>query len=135
VLSCFMQGFELNDAMANFLALGDAARLYDRVLGFWQSCREILPLSVFELRYEALVAEPEAAIRPLIGFLGLDWDARILDHQRTAAERGIISTPSYNQVTQRLYGGASGRWLRYREQLTPILPILEPWAERLGYPR
>jgi tetratricopeptide (TPR) repeat protein len=133
VLSCFMQGFELNDAMANFLSLDDAARLYDRVLGFWRRCRQVLPLRVFELRYEDLVAEPEAAIRPLIHFLGLDWDERVLDHQRTAAERGVISTPSYNQVTQRLYGEASGRWRRYREQLAPALPILEPWAERLGY--
>ena len=128
-----MQGFELNDAMANFLVFDDAAKLNDRVLDFWQRCRQVLPLRVFELRYEDLVAEPEAAIRPLIHFLGLSWDARVLEHQRTAAERGIISTPSYNQVTQPLYGGASGRWRRYREQLAPVLPILKPWAERFGY--
>lgn len=133
VLSCYMQGFEINAAMANFLDLGDAARLYDLVLGFWQRCRETLPLETFELRYEDLVADPEGAMRPLIAFLGLDWEDAILDHRRTAAGRGTISTPSYNQVTRPLYREASGRWQRYREQLAPVLPILEPWAARLGY--
>ncbi len=134
VLSCFMQGFEMNDAMANFLALDDAARLYDLVLGFWQRSRDVLPLSVFELRYEELVAAPEPVMRPLIDFLGLGWDPAILEHQATAAARGLISTPSYNQVTRRLYREASGRWRRYREPLAPVLPMLEPWARRLGYP-
>lgn len=133
VLSCFMQGFEMNDAMANFLELGDAARLYDLVLTFWQRSRDALPLNLFELRYEELVAAPEAAMRPLAGFLGLDWDPAILDHQATAAARGPISTPSYNQVTRNLYREASGRWRRYRDQLAPVLPMLEAWAGRLGY--
>ena len=133
-LSGFMQGFEMNAAMANFLDLGDTASLYDLVMGYWQRCREILPLNVFELRYESLVADPESALHPLIAFLGLDWHDSLLDHRRTAAARGTISTPSYNQVTQKLYGDASGRWRRYRTQLEPVLPILLPWSERLGYP-
>jgi hypothetical protein len=133
-LSGFMQGFEMNAAMANFLDLGDTATLYDLVMGYWQRCRETLPLDVFELRYESLVADPESALRPLIAFLGLDWHDSLLDHRRTAAARGTISTPSYNQVTQKLYGDASGRWRRYRTQLEPVLPILLPWSERLGYP-
>ena len=132
-LSCFMQGFELNDAMANFLDLRDTAALYDRVMSFWESCRQIFPLRVCELRYETLVADPEAALRPLLACLDLAWDARVLDHRRTAADRGIISTPSYNQVTRRIYGGASGRWRRYRKQLAPVLPVLLPWVGRLGY--
>jgi hypothetical protein len=28
---------------------------------------------------------------------------------------------------------ASGRWKRYEKQLEPVLPVLLPWAERLGY--
>jgi tetratricopeptide (TPR) repeat protein len=132
-LSCFMQGFEVNDAMANFLDIETTARLYDLVLTFWERCRQGLPLRVHKLRYEALLADAEAELRPLIEFLGLPWDANVLDHRRAASERGLISTPSYNQVTQGLYDHAVGRWTRYREQLDPVLPILEPWAARLGY--
>ncbi|MBV9930200.1 MAG: sulfotransferase [Alphaproteobacteria bacterium] len=133
VLSGFMQAFEPNDAMANFLALDDAAALYDLVFAFWEKCRAGLPLAVHTLRYEALIAQPETEMRALIGFLGLDWDERLLDHRRTAAARGTIVTPSYGQVTQPLYARAAGRWERYRAQLRDVLPILCPWAERHGY--
>jgi len=133
VLSCFMQNFDLNDAMANFLDLGDAAELYDLVLGFWTRCRAMLPLDVHVLRYEALVADKEKEMRALIAFLGLEWDEKVLDNQATAIRRGPIATPSYAQVVQPIYDKASGRWLRYREQMAPVLPVLLPWAERLGY--
>jgi Flp pilus assembly protein TadD len=133
VLSCFMQNFDLNDAMANFLDLGDAARLYDLVLAFWTRAREILPLDVHAVRYEALVADKEAEMRALTGFLGLPWDEALLDHQGTALRRGPIVTPSYAQVVQPIYRRAAGRWQRYRDQLAPILPILAPWAELMGY--
>jgi hypothetical protein len=132
-LSCFMQDFEINDAMANFLELGTTARLYDLVLTFWERSRALLPLRVFELRYEELVEDPAPPLRALLDFLGLEWDDRVLDHQQNAASRGVISTPSYNQVTEALYRDSRGRWLRYHAQLAPVLPILLPWAERLGY--
>jgi tetratricopeptide (TPR) repeat protein len=133
VLSCFMQAFEPNDAMANFLDLDDAAALYHQIFTFWEQCRAGLPLNVHSLRYEDLIARPEEEMRALIGFIGLDWDARLLDHRRTAAARGTIVTPSYAQVTQPLYRSASGRWERYRGHMEKVLPILCPWAERLGY--
>jgi tetratricopeptide (TPR) repeat protein len=133
VLSCFMQSFEPNDAMANFLDLGDSARLYDLVLGFWERCRAALPLRVHIVRYEALVEDLEGEARSVLDFLSLPWDPAVLDHGRTARERGTISTPSYSQVIQPLYREASGRWERYRAQMAPVLPILAPWALRLGY--
>jgi len=133
VLSCFIQHFEVNDAMANFLDLGDAARLYDLVLGFWTRCREILPLDVHVLRYEALVADKAGEMRALLAFLGLDWDDAVLDNQATAIRRGPIATPSYAQVAQPIYNRSSGRWHRYRAEMAPFLPTLAPWAERMGY--
>jgi hypothetical protein len=133
VLSCFMQDFVLNPAMANFLTLEDSARLYDLALVFWTRARQILPLHVHTLRYEALVEDKERELRALLAFLGLDWDARVLDNEATAKARGPIATPSYAQVAQPLYTRARGRWERYREQMKPVLPILLPWAKRLGY--
>jgi Flp pilus assembly protein TadD len=133
VLSCFMQNFDVNDAMANFLDLGDSARLYDLVLAFWTKARAMLPLDVHILRYEDLVADKEAEMRALAAFLGLPWDANMLDHQRTAVARGPIVTPSYAQVAQPIYRRSAGRWRRYRDQLAPVLPILAPWAEAMGY--
>jgi len=79
------------------------------------------------------VVDPEAVLRPAIEFLGLDWRAKLLDHRATAKARGRINTPSYNQVIQPLNRAPSGRWRRYKKQLEPVLPVLLPWAKRLGY--
>jgi hypothetical protein len=133
VLSCFMTNFRLNDAVANFLDLEDAARLYDGMLAFWEKCRAVFPLQVHDFRYEAMVADREAELRPLLTFLGLPWEEALLDHQATAAKRGYVSTPSYAQVTEKVYSRAAGRWERYRAEMAPVLPILARWAERLDY--
>lgn len=133
VLSCYMQNFKVNQAMASFLDLENAARFYDAAMDYWMRCRNLFDLNVHELRYESLVADMESELRPLIDFLGLEWDDRILDHRRTAGDRGVIRTPSYNQVTEKIYARARGRWERYRNHMRPVEPILAPWAERFGY--
>jgi Flp pilus assembly protein TadD len=133
VLSGFMQSFVMNDAMACFLAIQDAADLYDAVMDVFARSRNLLPLNLHTLVYEELVSDPEAALRPLVEFLGFEWDDRMLDHRATARERGAIITPSYDQVVQPLNKKPSGRWRRYEKQLESVLPLLLPWAARLGY--
>ena len=129
VLSGYMQPI----GMVNFSDIRDAADYYDAMMRIWTAARETMDLNVHTVVYEELVRDPEAVLRPLIAFLGLDWDEAILDHRRTARARGTIVTPSYDQVTEPISTRASGRWKRYREQLEPVLPVLLPWAERLGY--
>jgi tetratricopeptide (TPR) repeat protein len=133
VLSGFMQSFTLNDAMGCFLKIDTAADLYDAAMTVFTNSREALPLNVHDLVYEQLIDDPQSTLRPLIEFLGLDWRSELLDHQRTAAGRGVIDTPSYDQVSRPLTRAPSGRWKRYEQDLEPVLPILLPWAERLGY--
>ena len=133
VLSCFMQNFKPTEAMASFLDLANASRTYDRIFAYWEKCMTIFPLDVHTLRYEAMVDDVEAATRPLFEFLGLEWEEQALDHRRTAANRGFIRTPSYAQVTEKVYSSASGRWLRYRKYMEEVLPILQPWVARYGY--
>jgi tetratricopeptide (TPR) repeat protein len=133
VLSCFMQNFQVTELMASFLDLENGARMYAQAMSFWKKSREIFPLNVHEVRYEDMVEDLEAELRPLLEFLGLPWDDKILDHQTTAKNRGYIRTPSYAQVTEKIYSRASGRWTRYRKQMEPVLPILEPWVKEFGY--
>ena len=133
VLSGFMQTFILNNSMANFLDLADAADLYDAAMGLFIRSRDELDLPVHTLVYEELVKDPGAVLRPLTEFLGLEWQDKLLDHQATAKGRGLITTASFDQVVQPLNSLPSGRWRRYRKQLEPVLPVLLPWAERLGY--
>lgn len=42
-------------------------------------------------------------------------------------------TPSYNQITQKIYKDARYRWERYREQMAPVLDIMAPYVEKAGY--
>lgn len=133
VLSCFMSNFTLNRAMRHFTSLEDTARLYDAVLMAWTRATDLLPIHRHTVCYERMVEDRETEMREAIGFLGMDWDPGVLDHQGAAARRYYISTASYSQVTEPIYQRASGRWQRYRAQMEPVLPILAPWAEKMGY--
>ena len=133
VLSCFMTRFRLNWGVASFLSLEDAALTYDRVMSLWTAARERLPLKVHEVRYERLVAEPEAVLRDVARFAGIAFDSVMLDHRGTARGRGMITTPSHAQVVEPIYDRAVDRWRRYRSQLDPVLPLLKPWCERFNY--
>ncbi|MBP6030049.1 MAG: sulfotransferase [Sphingobium sp.] len=133
VLSCYMSNFRLNSAMANFLRLEDAAAFYDLSFRYWEHARAHFPAEARTIVYERLVEDVSAEVRPLFDWLGLAWHDEALDHQRTARNRGLITTASYAQVTEPIYKRASGRWRRYRAHLEPVLPVLRPWAERFGY--
>lgn len=133
VLSCFVSNFRLNNAMSNFIRLDTTAEFYDLTFRAWESARALLPLDVHPIVYEEMVEDPGAVLRPLVESLGLAWNAEMLDHRKTAAARGVITTASYAQVTEPIYRRSVGRWRNYRKQLEPILPVLKPWAEKFGY--
>ena len=133
VLSGFMQSFRLNHAMASFLDLADAADLYDASMMMWTRSRDAVPQAIHTVVYERLIADAGAELRPAVEFLGLEWSDEMLDHQSTAKDRGLITTASFDQVVQPLSSAPSGRWRRYRKHLEPVLPLLMPWAGRLGY--
>jgi len=63
-----------------------------------------------ELKYEEVVARPEAALRSLFEFLGEPWDEAVLRfHANTA--RALANESSAAQVSKPLYTTAAGRWL------------------------
>ena len=133
ILSCFMQDFQLNGAMANFLHLEDAAKFYDTVMRLWRQSVELMPVNYHIARYENLVANFNGETQRLLDFLGLPWEESLLDYQKKARSRKMINTPSYNQVSEPIYSRAVYRWQRYEVFLAPILPIIDPWVEYFGY--
>ena len=133
VLSCFMANFTLNHAMRSFTDLQEAALTYDAAFRAWHRAVELFAPSAHAVRYERLVEDPRAELQPLVEWLGLGWDERLLSHEETARTRSRVRTASYAQIGEKLYTRARGRWQRYRDQLAPVLPILAPWAERMGY--
>lgn len=133
VLSCFITSAQMDANIANFFDFTGTALLYDRVLTYWERCKAALPMHVHTIRYERLIADPETELRQLADFAGLEWTPQLLAHQSNASARAFIGSPSYAQVAEPLYTRAKGRWLRYRAHMSKVLPILAPWAERMGY--
>lgn len=133
VLSCFMANFQLNVAMRSFTSLDEAARTYDAVFSAWHRGKTLFPIDVHAVRYERLVSDPAAELAPLVKWLGEEWHDDLLDHQQTATRRERVRTASYSQIGEQLYTRSRDRWRRYADKMAPVLPILQPWAERMGY--
>jgi len=131
-LSCFMQKFKINDAMANFLDLRTTGLTYEAVMGLWLHYRTCLDASWLEYRYESLVENFDETVTQVLDFIGVGWHEEIADY-RQAAKKRVVITPSYRDVTGPINNRALDRWRRYEQELTPILPLLEPFVDVFGY--
>ncbi len=132
VLSCFMQQFRPNDAMASFFTLAGVTRLYAAVMDLWLHYREALELRYLEYRYEDLVAAPEQTMRRVIEFIGEPWSAAVRHYRGASVER-YVATPSRQAVTEALTARAVGRWRGYRRHLGPVLPTVGTYVQAFGY--
>jgi tetratricopeptide (TPR) repeat protein len=132
-LSCFMQRFQLNDSMVNFLDLRQTALTYEAVMALWLHYRDVLTLPYSEYRYESLVEDFDGVVRQVLDFIGVGWHDEVARYREKSLGRAI-STPSYRDVTGVLYRRAAGRWRSYRQELAPVLEALGPFAAAFGYP-
>jgi tetratricopeptide (TPR) repeat protein len=131
-LSCFMQKFEINTAMANFLDLRTTGMAYAAVMDLWLHYRTVLGGAWLEYRYEDLVGNFDETVREVLDFIGVGWHEDV-EGYREAAQKRSIKTPSYRDVTAPVYDHALERWRRYEHKLTPILPLLDPFVEDFDY--
>jgi hypothetical protein len=65
-----------------------------------------------------------------VEFVGEEFDPGCLDFHES---RRYARTASYAQVTEKLYDRSRYRYRSYLAQLQPVIPILQPVIERLGY--
>ncbi|QGX97045.1 sulfotransferase [Roseovarius faecimaris] len=80
--------------------------------------------------YAALVTEPEAQVRAMLGHLGLGWEVNCLHPE---ARDGAIGTASLTQARAPISAGAMGKWRRYEAELQPLIEALgagwiDDWA-------
>lgn len=131
-LSNFRQLFALQFSYYNYsydlLDCGRYYRAFDLLLQHWQ---RTLPGVILEVRYERLVAEPEAETRRLLAHCGLAWDDACLAFERNQAP---VSTASAVQVRQPLYRSAVERHRHYQSQLAPLTALLEGFGYRADDP-
>ncbi len=98
-----------------------------------QQAREV-PGRYLELRYERLVAEPEAVMREVLAFLGEPWDPAVLAHHR--GEQSLSSRESSTAaVREAVHTRALEKW-RSRlsaDELSVIEAEAGPLLRALGY--
>ena len=111
-------------------ALETIARHYLLVMELVEHYRAQMTLRYLPVRYEDIIADQEGSIRRIFGFFGEPFDERCL---RFHENRRYARTASYAQVTEPLYDSSRYRYRRYLKQLEPVIPMLEPIIERLGY--
>tara|TARA_B100001287_G_C22663958_1_gene521917 strand:+ start:176 stop:1996 length:1821 start_codon:yes stop_codon:yes gene_type:complete len=133
VLSCFMQSFELNNAMANFLSLKDSAILYDSVMSLWKVYEEKMDFDYHIIKYENIVNDFDNTINKTLKFIKLEWSDDLKKFYETAKQRNLINTPSYNQVNKPLYNTSINRWKKYHNKINNIYPILDKWVKEFNY--
>ena len=97
-LACYRQYFTGRAGYACDLDdMADYCVDFLRLTRFWL---QRFPQRVFDLSYEALLADPEGVIRRLLDFCGLPFDAACLRFHETS--RPVLSAPSAAQVRQPL---------------------------------
>jgi len=118
-LSIYAHDFARGHAYA--ADLGDLVhqyREYQRLMAHW---RRVLPAgTLLDLPYEELVAEPEAASRRMVEFIGLPWDSACLGFHTTVR---TILTHSKWQVRQPITAASIGRWRHYAAHIEPLLSL------------
>jgi Flp pilus assembly protein TadD len=133
LLSCSMQPFRSPAFMVLCSSLQRLARGYAHAFAQWHRDAAVFAPQVLEWRYESVVGRFDEQLARLGRFLDIDDVAPMARFAEHARRKRFISTPSYAQVTEGIHGRAVGRWRNYREAFEPVLPILQPWIERLGY--
>jgi tetratricopeptide (TPR) repeat protein len=119
-LSCYSKDFVNFPLWASDLAsIGQVYRLHDRLMTHW---RRVVPIEIFEFRYEDVVRDFEKRARALIEFCGLAWEDACLEFHRTDRQ---VKTASLEQVRQPIYDTSIGRWRRFRRHLTPLQEALK----------
>ena len=132
VLSCFVSSFQMNALTYAFTDLLETAAAYAATMRMAEACRRVLPLSLMEVRHEALVQDFQSGLAEVAAFLGIRMHPAMADIAATARARSV-RTPSAPQVRGGLTTTRLGRWRAYADALAPVQSTLEPWVGRFGY--
>ena len=115
-LSCYFQQFLMG---MNFtMDLSDLVHYYrehQRIMAHW---RTVLPPGfILDVPYEELVADQETWSGKMLDFIGLEWDARVLEFH---THKRQVTTASAWQVRQKIYRSSVARWQNYEKFIGPL---------------
>jgi hypothetical protein len=94
---------------------------YRQLMAHWH---RQLPGRIFDISYEALVADPERVMRGVLSYCGIPWEAACID---VASRTSAVSTASSAQVREAVHSRFIGQWKRYERQLQPLRMLLSEY--------
>lgn len=91
---------------------------YLEIMDHWD---RVLPGKVLTVQYEELVQDPEAAVRVLLGHVGVAFDPACLEFHKT---RRPVRTASSEQVRRPMNRDGVGAWRTVEDRLAPLRKAL-----------
>lgn len=94
---------------------------YNRYLKLMRHWHEVLPGFIFDINYEAVVADQEGQTRKLLEYCDLKWDPACLKFYQT---KRAVKTISATQVRRPIYKDSVHLWKKYQKQLASLAKSL-----------
>jgi tetratricopeptide (TPR) repeat protein len=118
-VSCWITHFRDIPWSNDFDLMASRFAEYHRVMENWKA---VLPVSILDVHYEAMVEDLESVARRAVAFLGLEWEPSCLEYHRNQRP---VRTASLSQVRQPIYRRSVARWRHYQSALQPLFARLE----------
>lgn len=96
---------------------------YERLVDHWKTT---IPDAIHDVSYESLVSDPEAALRDVFRFMGVDMEDGCLHPENNMAP---VATPSSAQVREAVHHRGIDEWRKYAGHLGPLRAALGATAE------
>ncbi len=118
-LGCCFSGFKQHFARGqNFTySLTDIGRYYADYVELMAHFDAVLPGRVHRVIYEEMVSDPEAEVRRLLDYCGLDFEEKCL---RFYENDRAVRTASSEQVRMPIFSDAVEHWKNYEPWLDPL---------------
>jgi hypothetical protein len=127
-LACGFSGFKQHFARGQGFTydLTDIGRYYADYVELMAHFDAVLPARVHRVIYEQMVADPEAQVRLLLDYCGLDFEPACLKFYENDR---AVRTASSEQVRQPIFTEGLDQWRRFEPWLDPLKSALGPVLE------
>lgn len=122
-LDCCFSNFRQNFAKGQGFTydLDHIGRYYAEYVRAMDHYDEVLPGRVHRVIHEDLLADPEAMVRAMLGYLGLPFEEACLQFHRSSR---AVRTASSEQVRRPLNRDGVGQWVPFEPWLGPLMEAL-----------
>jgi len=122
-ISCYIEMFSSQELdLSSLDGIADAIIAKERLMAHWRS---VLPVTIFDIDYSALIDDFDATCRHMLEHVGLEWQASCRNYHKVDR---AVDTPSRWQVRQPIYKTSRGRWRNYEGFIEPLLSRLRDAA-------